>query len=410
MAFASPHADVEASALPKPYSAPAPIGNSLAVPAPVRWPSARYVAPKGELAALLETAAAHGLGASAVAVLAALWSWSNAEGLAWPCVESIARRSGVSRRTAFSALAQLETAGLVVRQVPLLRARRVRRESSTYRLPTPRDAQPALPFPLPMVKVTSAPSPRPPRRVAPRPPAPMAPSVEPAGPPTPQPGAAPAARQVQPLHPKGPTQNQNQNARADAQVREATAPPGDPRPTTPEPMSAELVEPADAKRTTRAERSAANRAAWAARPRPSPSSRPLTARRAPSPRSFVAPRSVRSPDPEPALATLRAWRDSLQLALPVGDHPEPVECPPTPAQPARRGDPARGAPAALGRLLEPFAQLGGGRHGRGDGSTPAPRHGAAGAPPSPLRAIDTSSARARPEGRAAPLWRPHPSR
>ena len=403
MAFAFPHADVAPPALVQPYSAPAPIGNSLAVPAPVRWPSARYVAPKGELAALLETAAAHGLGASAVAVLAALWSWSNADGLAWPCVESIARRSGVSRRTAFSALAQLETAGLVVRQVPALRARRVRRESNTYRLPTPRDAQPALPFAVPM-EVTSAPSPRPPRRVAPRPPAPMAPSVEPAGPPTPQPGAAPAARQVQPLHPKGPTQNQNQNARADAQVREAPAPSGDPRPTTPETPSAELVEPVVAKRPTRAERSAANRAAWAARARTAPSSRPTPApRRAPSPRSFVAPHTPRVHDPQPALAALRAWREGHQLALPAVDHSEP-------AQPPRRGEPARGAPAALGRLLAPFAALGGAGHRGGDGSTPAPRHGAAGAPPSPLRAIDTSSARARPEGRAAPLWRPHPSR
>ena len=408
MAFAFPHADVAPPALVQPYSAPAPIGNSLAVPAPVRWPSARYVAPKGELAALLETAAAHGLGASAVAVLAALWSWSNADGLAWPCVESIARRSGVSRRTAFAALAQLETAGLVVRQVPLLRARRVRRESNTYRLPTPRDAQPALPFPSPMGKVTSTPSSRPPRRVAPRPPSPMAPSVEPAGPPTPQPGAAPAERQVQRLHPKGPTQNQNQNARADAQVRET---PGDSRPTTPETPSAELVEPVVAKRPTRAERSAANRAAWAARARPAPSSRPIPApRRAPSPRSFVAPHPPRVHDPQPALAALRAWREGHQFALPAVDRPDPAERPSTPAQPPRWGDPSRRAPAALGRLLAPFARLDGAPHRGGDGSTPAPRHGAAGAPPSPLRAIDTSSPRTRPEGRAAPLWRLHPSR
>lgn len=410
MAFASPHADVEASALSVPYAPPALPSNTLAAPAPATWLPPR-AAPRAELAAVLETVALHGLGASAAVVLAALWSWSNADGLAWPCVESIARRASVSRRTAFSALAQLENAGLIVRQVPALRARRVRRESTTYRVPTPRDAQPALPL-AELVAVKRSPAPRPPRRVAPRSTPPVAPSPEPrAGRPAPQPGAAPAEHQVQPPHPKGPEGIQTQNARADAQVRATPAPPGDPRPTSPAAPSAELVaESTVSKRMTRAERSAANRAAWAARPRTTPSSRPLTARRAPSPRSFVAPRSVRSPDPEAALATLRAWRDSLQLAPPMGERPEPVEHPPTPAQPARQGDPARGAPAALGRLLEPFARPDGERHGRRDGSTPAPRPGAAGPSPSPLRAIDTSSARARPEGRATPLWSPHPSR
>ena len=133
MAFVDPYADVRPSALPVPYAPSASPSNTLAALAPVTRPT-RRAAPRAELAAALETAALHGLGGSAAAVFTALLSWANAGGIAWPCAESIARRSCKSRRTVFYALAQLEEAGLVVRRRPSLRARRRFRESNTYQL------------------------------------------------------------------------------------------------------------------------------------------------------------------------------------------------------------------------------------------------------------------------------------
>ena len=58
--------------------------------------------------------------------------------------------------------------------------------------------------------------------------APSSPEAPPALPPAPA-ATGPAGRpnQVTPWHPKGPGENQNQNARGGAQAREATAPPGD---------------------------------------------------------------------------------------------------------------------------------------------------------------------------------------
>ena len=82
MALSSPHAGVEASALSLPYAPPAPPSNTLAAFAPATWPVPR-VAPRAELAAVLETVALHGLGASAAAVFTALLSWANAGGIAW---------------------------------------------------------------------------------------------------------------------------------------------------------------------------------------------------------------------------------------------------------------------------------------------------------------------------------------
>ncbi|HQX36486.1 MAG TPA: helix-turn-helix domain-containing protein, partial [Microbacteriaceae bacterium] len=203
MALASPHADVRPSALPKPYSPPAPPSNTLAAFAPVTWPSGRVV-PRAELAAVLETPAGRELGASAAMVFTALWTWASVGGVAWPCAESIAHRAHVSRRTVFRALAQLEGAGLVVRRRPSLRARRRHRESNTYQL-APVVALPPSP---------PAESPRPPRRVAP--PRPSSASSPPrpalAAPPSPSPALAelgPAAAgpagqrdQVPPWHPK----------------------------------------------------------------------------------------------------------------------------------------------------------------------------------------------------------------
>ena len=155
MALSSPHASAEAHALPVPYAPPASSGNSLAARAPVTWPTGR-VPPRAELAAVLETPAGRELGSSAVAVFSALWSWANVEGIAWPGVESIARRAHVCKRTVYSALDALERAGLVVRQVPALRARRRYRQTNTYTLAS----APAVP------QVPRADQPRPPRRVA----------------------------------------------------------------------------------------------------------------------------------------------------------------------------------------------------------------------------------------------------
>ena len=136
MALSIPHGGVEAPSLPLRYDHRGLPSNTLAALAPATRPT-RRAAPRAELAAALETAALHGLGGSAAAVLTALLSWANASGVAWPCVESIARRASRSRRTVFYALAQLEEAGLVVRRRPSLRARRRFRAVSYTHLTLP---------------------------------------------------------------------------------------------------------------------------------------------------------------------------------------------------------------------------------------------------------------------------------
>lgn len=383
MVPASPHADVRPSALSKPYSPPIASGNSLAAPAPVTWPTGRVV-PQAALAALLESPAGRDLHASAVAVLTALWSWASAEGIAWPCAESIARRAHVSRRTVFTALAALEAAGLVVRRRPSLAARRRHRESNTYQLasvaslpqvpraepcPPRRVAPTRTPRARPAPSSSPSPAAEPVRRIAtplPSPPeATLAPAVEPA--PSPAraepvpPLAVPiaASHQVQQLHSKGPGENQKQNARADAQVREATAPPVEPSSLAAAPSPPEAT---PTKGLTRAERAARNRAAWAARSRPA-----ATAARVPPPPRHspgYQARDEQVPDPAPALAALRAWRESHQPSLPaLGREPDRESAPPTPVFETRRADLAQRAPIALGGLLGAFARVPLGPHG-----------------------------------------------
>lgn len=408
MALSIPYVGAEAPSLPVPYAHRVEPRNTLAAPAPVTWPVPR-VAPRAELAALQETPAGRDLHASAVAVFSALWTWANIDGIAWPGIASIARRAHVCKRTVYSALDALERAGLVVRQVPALRARRRYRQTNTYTLASVA----ALP------QVPRSESPRPPRRVAPRAPAPS-----PSSPPCPAPAAlppspeAPAVEpvraapvalpvvvaelvQVQRLHPKGPGEIRKENARTGAQARAATAPSVEPSPRAAAPSSHEATA---AKRLTRAERSAANRAAWAARTRPSAS-----AARAPAPRRAPGYQATatRVPDPAPALAALREWRKSHQPALPaLGREPARESAPQAPVFETRRPDLAPRSPIALRGLLEAFARVPLGPH---VGSHGSPRPCSSPAGPSRSPASDALGA-PRVEARSTPLWSPDPRR
>ena len=371
MAFARPRADVRPSALPLPYDHRdhrVEPRNTLAALAPVTWLSPRP-APQSELRAVLRSPAAAGLLASDAAVLGALWLHRNASGTAWPCVETLAELAHVSRRTTFSALARLERAGLIVRRAPSLVARR-RRQSTTYTIPAapptldphaaraPRAAAPVAP-----VAPVAVPAP------APRAAAPVAPvaHVEPSKPA--QSGATDAPDQVKRLHPKDHSEEPDRtDARADAQARAATAPPGDrlgppavaqsvpevtpTKITSAEPSSPEAL---PSPRRTRAERAAANRAAWAARTRTSASAtRATTPRRAPSYRA----RDEQAPDPRDALAALREWRESL----PARGALEPASAPQAPAHSLPRSDRGPWRPRALGELLGAFAPVPVGQH------------------------------------------------
>lgn len=495
VALSIPHAGVEAPALSLPYDHRASSGNRLAAFAPATWPVPR-VAPRAELAAVLETVAHHGLGGSAAAVLTALWSWASPDGIAWPCAESIARRASRSRRTVFYALAELEEAGLVVRHRPSLRARRRHRESTTYALANvaalPSPSTPRSPRRVaapravtghtravtpPVTPVTRSPesSPRPAlaehasftveprvrtaganrgceptgsqvRPLAAAAPSPSTPTVDssralaaapeaapsPLAEPSPSRAVAehaPAAAgpagglvQVQRLHSKGPGENQNQNARGGAQARAATAPPGDrlgsPAATRPSPEATHApVEPRSpaaapsapeaphAPRRTRAERAAANRAAWAARPRSSPSAtRVPPPRRAPAPRApgYQAP----PPDPAAALAALRAWRESLPA---LGSGPEPAGAPLAPVLDVPRSEVGRWHPHALGGLLAPFARVPLPSHAGPHERSPRVGNG----PASQTRSQQSGAAAPsgpRVESRPPSLWSPHPRR
>ena len=462
MALSIPHASAEAHALSARYFDRASPSNRLAA----RDPSTRHTprpAPRAELAAVLETVALHGLGASAAAVFTALLSWANAGGIAWPSAESIARRSSRSRRTVFRALAALENAGLVVRRRPSLRARRARRESNTYELapvvalpqvpraespcpPRPRCARPAprSSRPSPAVEpvrgtpddaVSSARSSRP---------SPSSPAVEPvhvehvARPVTPSPSTSPVVVvapvpaaavlsidpvQVPPWHSKGPGEPETQNGRTGAQARATTAPPvdrlGSPavaqsvpevtptKITSAEPSSPEAL---PSPRRTRAERSAANRAAWSKRTRPS-----ATAARVAAPRRAMPYRAPveQVPDTGPALAELAKWRATLPG---LGRENDRESATPAPVPGVRRPDLAQRAPVALSGLLEAFARVHVEQHGGQHGETIAPpdgaRHLGAGLDRAPegQRRGATAPSGPRVEAKPPALLCPHPRR
>ena len=401
MVIANPREGVSTLARSLPYAAPASSGNRLAAPAPATRPLPRP-APQSELRAVLRSPAAAGLLASDAAVLGALWLHRNASAIAWPSTQTLAELAHVSRRTTFSALARLERAGLIVRRAPSLVARR-RRQSTTYTIPA---APPTL---------------DPHAARAPRAAAPVAPvaHVEPSKPA--QPGATAALVHVQRLHPKDHSEEtQTQNARADAHARAATAPPGDrlgppaAAPSSPE-VTPATVEPSPPEalpstRRTRAERAAANRAAWAARTRPaSTAARATTPRRAPAYRAPVE----RVPDPRDALAALREWRSTLPA---LGRETDRESATPAPVPGVRRPDLAQRAPVALSGLLEAFARVPLGPHGGQHGETPAPPDGARHLGAGLDRALEGQRRGAaapsgpRVEERAPPLWSPHPRR
>ena len=418
MALSIPHASAEAHALSAKYMGRVEPRNSLAARAPVTWPTGR-VPPRAELAAVLETPAGRELGSSAVAVFSALWSWANVEGIAWPGVESIARRAHVCKRTVYSALDALERAGLVVRQVPALRARRRYRQTNTYRLATvaalpqvPRaasrtssaSAPRAVPVPVPVpvhaASGTHSPSPsapprQPPMRLTAVEPVPVEPVALPVTPSAssshvvvvaPVPAAAGLSIdpvQVPPWRTNGPGEPDRQNARGGAHARAATAPPGDRlgppavAQSVPEAPPAKITsaEPSPPEappvpRLTRAERSARNRAAWSKRTRPS-----ATAARVAAPRRAMPYRAPveQVPDTGPALAALREWRSTLPG---IGRETDRESATPAPVPGVRRPDLAQRAPVALQRLLEAFARVPVGQHGGQHGETPAPPDGA----------------------------------
>ena len=449
MALSIPHAGVEAPALSARYTRRSEPGNRLAAPAPATRHTPR-VAPRAELARAMETVAALGLGGSAAAVLVALWSWANVDGVAWPCAESIARRSSRSRRTVFRALDALENAGLVVRRRPSLPARRRHRESNVYRLApvaalpqVPRaasrtssaSAPRAVPVPVPVhaASGTHSPSPSAPPRQPPMRLTAVEPvNVEPVAlPVTPSPSSSPVAVvapvpaaaglsidrvQVPPCRANGPGEPDRQNARADAHARAATAPPGDrlgspaAAQSSPEVTPAKITraEPSSPEalpspRRTRAERSAANRAAWASRTRPSASAaRVPPPRRAPPYRAPVE----RVPDTGPALAALREWRESLPA---LGRETDRESATPAPAPGVRRPDLAQRAPVALQGLLEAFARGQGQPHAGPHERSPRVGNG----PPSQTRSQQSGAAAPsgpRVEARSPSLWSPHPRR
>ena len=451
--IANPREGVSTLARSLPYAAPASSGNRLAAPAPATRHTPRP-APRAELAAALETAAT--LGGSAAVVLAALLSWADANGTAWPCVASIARRSGKSERTVYDALDRLEEAGVIVRHRPSLGARRRSRESNTYRLAIP-------PHALPPSSSSRAESPCPPRRVAPaRPrrarPAPLSscstvapvvvapspsastspvvvvapsasssrqppmrstaasPAVEPVAlPVTPSPSTSPvvvvapvpaetgpssALVQLKILQTKGPGEPDRQNARTGAQARAATAPPGDRLGSPAVAPSSPEVTPT--KKLTRAERAAANRAAWSKRTRPA-----STAARVPAPRRAMPYRAPveRVPDTGPALAALREWRSTLPA---LGRETDRESATPAPVPGVRRPDLAQRAPVALQGLLEAFARGHGQphagdheQHRSGTGGDPARSRGTA---------SDALGDAPRVEAKPPSLWCPHSRR
>ena len=364
MASVEPYAGVEAHALSAKYMGRVEPRNTLAAPAPAARHTPRP-APQGELRAVLRSTAAAGLLASDAAVLAALWSHVDAHGTAWPSIETLAKISHASTRTVLRSLKRLEGAGIVARHASALRARRRFRESNTYAVA--RAA--ALP------QAPRADQPRRPRRVAPSP-SPSTPRTAPAAtldaravePVAPSPSSPATPHQVTPWRSKGPGEPDRTDARADAHARAVTAPPGDrlgppaAAPSSPEvtPTKITSAEPSSPEalpspRRTRAERSAANRAAWAARTRTS-----ATATRATTPRRAMPyrARDEQAPDPRDALAALREWRESL----PARGALEPASAPQAPALGTPRSDRGPWRPHALGELLGAFAPVPVGQH------------------------------------------------
>ena len=82
----------------------------------------------------LQACDAAGLGASPRAVLAALWTFTDESGGAWPSQRRLAALTGLCERTVRTAVQRLERAALVARDVPTLRDRRRVRRTTAYRV------------------------------------------------------------------------------------------------------------------------------------------------------------------------------------------------------------------------------------------------------------------------------------
>lgn len=94
-------------------------------------PSSQH--PRAALRALLRALEARGIGASARAVAVALWTHADPAGRCWPSQLTLGALVGRCERTVRTAVRQLESAGVLLRDVPALRERRVRRRTTAYR-------------------------------------------------------------------------------------------------------------------------------------------------------------------------------------------------------------------------------------------------------------------------------------
>lgn len=106
--------------------------------------------PRGALRALFSDLDARGIRGTGRAVAVALWSHANVNGGCWPSQRRLARMTGRCVRTVRSAVRELESAGVIVRQVPELRLRRARHATTVYRL-LAGDAPPFVPSVPPSV-------------------------------------------------------------------------------------------------------------------------------------------------------------------------------------------------------------------------------------------------------------------
>lgn len=102
--------------------------------------------PRGALRALFSDLDARGIRGTGRAVAVALWSHANVNGGCWPSQRRLARMVGRCERSIRSAVRELESAGVIVRQVPPLRMRRARHATTVYKLFAP-DALPSVPPP-----------------------------------------------------------------------------------------------------------------------------------------------------------------------------------------------------------------------------------------------------------------------
>ncbi len=97
-------------------------------------PSTPPAHPRGALRAALAELGARGVAATPRALYAALWTFTDARGRAWPSQETLARVTGRCVRTVRAALGDLERARAIARDVPTLTDRRRRRRTTAYLL------------------------------------------------------------------------------------------------------------------------------------------------------------------------------------------------------------------------------------------------------------------------------------